>query len=1319
MRVHEIDAWLKMQDEADNRSRNKRKRSSSESDEKKYNKSSRNTSDGTTNVNNLNNDALNPSSMQRSNTMCPSEKDVEEKTDRLNEMEEGELPESDDEVFFQINDTSNEGSRGIHENNDLKTADQNNNDYLSIDERSPNLNRSENNDASLALTLVPETSGENKNIENDKGNVMVIDKELNINDKQDEEKKYGSLTSSLEKVSETVDIRDNNNSVNKKNYNEINKNTGTRNSDRPDDVTTEEVEEGEIFDNDDDDTSSDGDDPSNKDATIDLTLIIEQKIGVDQRLGVGEVTLSEAQNQYTAPTDQLDLKVLSKEQRCHLHHTWVERYFKHHRDRIEGLRKEHDEKLRRISEIESIQVEKILKTVDVIGMTTTGAAKHRLTLQEIKPRIVIVEEAAEVLEGHVITALSSGTDHLILIGDHKQLKPNPTVYELARKYNLDVSLFERMVNNGLTCHSLNTQHRMRPEIAGIMRIIYPDLVDDTSVQRYDSITGVQHNVYFIDHQQPESGSEELKSHSNEHEVEFVVALCKYLLLQGYQSNCITVLTMYTGQLLRLKRSMPKESFEGIRISSVDNFQGEENDIIILSLVRSNKNGKIGFLNVPNRVCVALSRAKKAMYCIGNISMMARQNKLWKKIKNHLHQNSMIGTSLPLCCPKHPEKKIDATSAEDFKRAPQGGCMSLCGFRLRCGHACHLHCHPVDPRHKEHRCVERCLEELCNLKHRCKKLCHFGEDCQPCKEKVSYVVPSCEHKHKIQIECHERGKITCPMPCTNKLSKCGHECAGKCGEECKSISCQTEVSYTLKCDHTVSIPCSTDVQDYECTEPCEKLLDCGHKCPGSCFKCYEGKFHVKCKQPCKRLLVCSHECKEPCTKYCPPCEMPCENRCNHSYCPAVCGRLCRPCRQLCMWKCEHHECTKRCGEMCDREKCNEPCRKPLKCAHQCVGVCGDFCPRLCRICDKKELQTIFLGNEDEPDALYIELLDCRHVFEVKDLDYWMEGMQQDETGSAVQLKVCPKCKTAIRQSLRYGNIVKKTLADVEKVKAIKLEEQIQLNKKRLELKERINKLAKKYPKLVEYGVDELRVNRLPSDPNAYSTLENQLQFFSRLCEIDEMFFTGPEMAEFVTGASKILKKKKRISSFIRKKTLLTNQEIKDISENIDFLIICCQFEYMLWKIDEDGKSSALTEEIKSSIESAKEIMSRQRNAVDTPLAVTDDEKAMVASVIENVSREAGVSRITPKERDDINKALKLSKGHWFKCRNGHLYIITECGGAMQTSECPECKEVIGGSNHKLAEGNELASEMDGATHAAWSDQANLLNYDPGQLRGLRR
>ena len=75
--------------------------------------------------------------------------------------------------------------------------------------------------------------------------------------------------------------------------------------------------------------------------------------------------------------------------------------------------------------------------------------RYQSVLQEVKPRVVVVEEAAEVLEGHVITTLSQDCKHLILIGDHKQLRPNPTVYALARKYNLELSLFERMINNGL------------------------------------------------------------------------------------------------------------------------------------------------------------------------------------------------------------------------------------------------------------------------------------------------------------------------------------------------------------------------------------------------------------------------------------------------------------------------------------------------------------------------------------------------------------------------------------------------------------------------------------------------------------------------------------------------------------------------------------------------------------------------------------------------------------------------------------------------------------------------------------------------------
>ena len=91
-------------------------------------------------------------------------------------------------------------------------------------------------------------------------------------------------------------------------------------------------------------------------------------------------------------------------------------------------------------------------------------------------------------------------------------------------------------------------------------------------------------------------------------------------------------------------------------------------------------------------------------------------------------------------------------------------------------------------------------------------------------------------------------------------------------------------------------------------------------------------------------------------------------------------------------------------------------------------------------------------------------------------------------------------------------------------------------------------------------------------------------------------------------------------------------------------------------------------------------------------------------------EPALNPLTPEEKRQIVKAIGLSKGHWFKCPRGHVYAIGECGGAMETSKCPECKAVIGGTRHKLVEGNQLASEMDNAQYPAWSEQANLANYE---------
>ena len=92
-----------------------------------------------------------------------------------------------------------------------------------------------------------------------------------------------------------------------------------------------------------------------------------------------------------------------------------------------------------------------------------------------------------------------------------------------------------------------------------------------------------------------------RSKSNDHEAKFLAALCRYLIQQGYKKEQITILTAYSGQLLTLKNEMSNDEacFGGVHATVVDNFQGEENDIILLSLVRSNK---IGFLKIANRVC---------------------------------------------------------------------------------------------------------------------------------------------------------------------------------------------------------------------------------------------------------------------------------------------------------------------------------------------------------------------------------------------------------------------------------------------------------------------------------------------------------------------------------------------------------------------------------------------------------------------------------------------------------------------------------------------------------------------------------------------
>ncbi|KAF8768116.1 NFX1-type zinc finger-containing protein 1-like [Argiope bruennichi] len=996
--------------------------------------------------------------------------------------------------------------------------------------------------------------------------------------------------------------------------------------------------------------------------------------------------------------------MLPIEQRWRLYKLWLERFIKMKEE--EGLQMQ--EMLRNeynlLCEMRTEEDIYVCKQALVVGMTTTGAAKYRHIVQNLNPRILIVEEAAEILESHIVTSLTHGTQHVILIGDHQQLRPSPTVHLLATKYNLNVSLFERMVQNGLDCYRLDIQHRMRPEIASLLvPHIYSNLQNHESVKHYENIKGVSKNVFFLTHEFNESQEFDSKSKVNEHEAKFIIKLCKYLILQGYSPSQITVLTTYSGQLFELKRQNDKKSFlQEVKFTVVDNYQGEENDIILISFVRSNVEGEIGFLKVANRVCVSLSRAKKGLFCIGNFNLLAEKSELWKNIVETLKQNNAIGPSLQLMCQNHPGVSNIVQNDQDFDSVPEGGCSRKCEYRLSCGHVCSLMCHPYDSEHLEIRCLKPCSKK-CDYGHPCTKKCY--KDCAPCETRVSKTIPGCDHV--IQIPCHLRDtEITCSHLCDRYLP-CGHLCSNKCSEPCV-LKCMEKVRIkSIVCNHRVVIECSEydniDLLVKRCKEPCRTELFCGHMCSGTCGKCRQGRLHIACRQPCKRILVCGHECKSPCSESCPPCQQPCANECSHSKCPKICGEPCEKCTELCEWECAHKKCNQICGDPCDRSGCDEPCPEVLECGHPCIGVCGEPCPKECRECNE-EVKDIFFGSEDEADARFVCLEDCKHIFELQGITQWM--MTDIQKTKAIQMKACPRCKTVIRKNLRFGNIIKSCLADIEKVKKRTFgdkELNIQKQSSILEKVETSNKL-KELDLIYRLLLKFLTSGRMRSIQELTS-IENIINIALTLVDATHPIY-APITTEDAAFRNSILNlqtfmenNKQWLICFMQNEILTASeQQLKELSWEVHRLKLA-------------GNLLSLIKKVPSLSTEAKTYLDKLLSIIITFVPFKETNMKNFTSNFQHFAELAGraVINISEMEKQSILKAMGLTKGHWYQCPNGHVYCITECGGANQESFCNECGERIGGSNHRLIATNRVATDMDGATHSAWSDAMNMLNY----------
>ena len=216
-----------------------------------------------------------------------------------------------------------------------------------------------------------------------------------------------------------------------------------------------------------------------------------------------------------------------------------------------------------------------IRTKRVIGCTTTAAAKYYDLINAAEADCVLFEEAGEILEAHTLTSLSPSTRQLILIGDHKQLRPKINSYHLGVEqgegYDLNRSMFERLILQGHHYEVLQKQHRMSPEISQLVReMTYPDLLDAEKTSHRSLVRGINARVVWVNHNHEESTEPRIKddhdhdnsqkaSKHNVFEADMTVKIIQYLRQQGYTTENMVILTPYLGQLLLLRDKLGRDN----------------------------------------------------------------------------------------------------------------------------------------------------------------------------------------------------------------------------------------------------------------------------------------------------------------------------------------------------------------------------------------------------------------------------------------------------------------------------------------------------------------------------------------------------------------------------------------------------------------------------------------------------------------------------------------------------------------------------------------------------------------------------------------
>lgn len=179
-----------------------------------------------------------------------------------------------------------------------------------------------------------------------------------------------------------------------------------------------------------------------------------------------------------------------------------------------------------------------------------------------------------------------------------------------------------------------------------------------------------------------------------------------------------------------------------------------------------------------------------------------------------------------------------------------------------------------------------------------------------------------------------------------------------------------------------------------------------------------------------------------------------------------------------------------------------------------------------------------------------------------------------------------------------------------------------------------------------------------------------------------------------------------NSVAREQYLFTNQRINDIQMELTRIARIAH----LWKIEDvyAFKKALANDELRKIHE---EISTKLFSLTK----YSTDQDTHIEKLLQELGNKVNIAlSSTEFERKQIVKAMGLKQGHWFKCPNGHIYAIGECGRPTEQGKCYECGEGIGGTSHQLLPTNSFAGEMDRAHYPVYSDDANLGNNQMDEL-----